>query len=78
VQRLLLPAHGLLLLATDGAREAWDPAGRMFGEHGLRAILAEAGQLPAKAICEQIFERLVSHRGPAPQQDHITLVVVKA
>jgi len=50
----------------------------MFGEHGLRAILAEAGQLPAQAICEQIFERLVSHRGPAPQQDDITLVTVKA
>jgi len=78
VQRLLLPAHSLLLLATDGAREAWDPAGRMFGEHGLRAILAEAAQLPAQAICEQIFERLVSHRGPAPQQDDITRVAVKA
>jgi serine phosphatase RsbU (regulator of sigma subunit) len=78
VQRLSLPAHSLLLLYTDGAREAWDPAGNMFGEYGLRAVLAEAAQQPAQSICEQIFQRLAAHRGLAPQQDDITLVAVKA
>ena len=78
VQRLPLPAHSLLLLCTDGAREAWDAAGRMFAEQGLRAAMTEAAQLPAQQICEQIFERLAAHRGLAPQQDDITLVAVKA
>jgi len=79
VQRLPLPAHSLLLLYTDGAREAWDAAGSMFGEHSLRAAITEAAQLPAQQICEQIFERLAAYRGGlAPQQDDITLVAVKA
>jgi hypothetical protein len=78
VQRLSLPPQGVLLLDTDGAREAWDPAGSMFGEAGLRAALAEAAHLPAQAICQHIFERLTAFRGPAAQQDDVTLVVVKA
>jgi phosphoserine phosphatase RsbU/P len=78
VQRLPVPTHSVLLLYTDGAREAWDAAGGMFGEQGLRAILAQAAQQPAQALCEQVFERLAAHRGPAPQQDDITLVAVKA
>ena len=78
VQRLLLPAHSRLLLYTDGAREAWDPAGRMFGEQGLRAALDETAAQPAQAICEQLSARVAAHRGQAPQQDDITLVVVKA
>jgi sigma-B regulation protein RsbU (phosphoserine phosphatase) len=78
VQRLPLPAQSLLLLYTDGAREAWDASGNMFGETGLRAVMAEAARQPAQSLCEQIFERVAAHRGLAPQQDDITLVAVKA
>jgi serine phosphatase RsbU (regulator of sigma subunit) len=78
VQRLPLPAHSTLLLYTDGAREAWDPAGAMFGEQGLRAVLAEAAAQPAQALCARIFERLAAFRGAAAQQDDMTLVTVKA
>ena len=78
VQRLPLPPNSVLLLYTDGAREAWDPAGNMFGEGGLRAILAEVAQQPAQTICDRVFDRLAAHRGPVPQQDDITLVTVRA
>ena len=78
VQRLPLPPDSVMLLFTDGAREAWDPAGNMFGENGLRAVLAEAAQQPAQTICDRIFERLAAHRGLGPQQDDITLVTVRA
>jgi hypothetical protein len=78
VQRLPVPPNSVLLLYTDGAREAWDPAGNMFGEKGLRAVLAEVAQQPAQTIGDRIFERLAAHRGLAPQQDDITLVTVRA
>jgi serine phosphatase RsbU (regulator of sigma subunit) len=78
VQQLPVPHNSVLLLYTDGAREAWDLTGSMFGEKGLRAVLAEAAQQPAQTICDRIFERLAAHRGPAPQQDDITLVTVRA
>jgi serine phosphatase RsbU (regulator of sigma subunit) len=77
VQRLPVPPNSVLLLFTDGAREAWDPGGNMFGENGLRAVLAEAAQQPAQIICDRIFERLAAHRGLGPQQDDITLVAVR-
>ena len=77
VQRLPVPEHSLMLLYTDGAREAWNPAGEMFGEKGLRALLADTAREPAQAICDQLFQRLAAYRGPAPQQDDITLVAVR-
>jgi serine phosphatase RsbU (regulator of sigma subunit) len=77
VQRLPLLEHSLLLLYTDGAREAWNATGEMFGEKGLRALLAEAAHEPALAICERLFRRLADFRGPGPQQDDITLVAIK-
>jgi sigma-B regulation protein RsbU (phosphoserine phosphatase) len=76
-QRLLLPAHSTLLLYTDGAREAWNPAGEMFGEKGLRAMLAATESEPAQTVCERLFQRLADYRGPLPQQDDITLVSVR-
>ena len=76
VQRLDLPAGATLLLVTDGAREAWDAAGNMFGEAGLRAVLAETAHATAQAICDRIFQLVAAHRGPAPQQDDITVAAV--
>jgi len=77
VQRLPLPPHSLLLLYTDGGREAWNATGEMFGEQGLRALLAEAALDPAQSVCDKLFARLAAHRGPVAQQDDITLVAVR-
>jgi serine phosphatase RsbU (regulator of sigma subunit) len=76
-QSLALPPHSTLLLYTDGAREAWDPLGNMFGDQGLRAVLAETEKLPAEKICDRIVARVAAHRGPVPQQDDITLMVAR-
>jgi phosphoserine phosphatase RsbU/P len=78
VQRLELPRDSTLLLYTDGVREATDPAGNMFGDAGLRAVLAESAHDPAQVVCDRIFQRLAAHRGPVPQQDDMTLVTVKS
>ena len=77
VQRLPLPTQSVLLLYTDGAREAWNAAGEMFGEKGLRALLADAAHEPAQTVCDRLFERLAAHRGLAAQQDDITVVAVR-
>jgi serine phosphatase RsbU (regulator of sigma subunit) len=77
-QLLPLPSHSTLLLYTDGAREAWNPAGEMFGEKGLRALLAETENDPAQTICDRIFQRLVAFRATLPQQDDVTLVTVRS
>ena len=81
-QRVRLAAEGVLLLYTDGAREACDPAGRMFGDDGLRAELAggrsASADAGAQALCDRLLERVGAHRGPQAQQDDITLLAVRA
>jgi sigma-B regulation protein RsbU (phosphoserine phosphatase) len=77
-QRVALAPGSTLLLYTDGAREATSPAGAMFGLDGLRAVVAGQGAGTAQAVCEAVLDGVSAHRGPAAQQDDITLVAVRA
>jgi sigma-B regulation protein RsbU (phosphoserine phosphatase) len=77
-QRVRLEGGGTLLLYTDGAREASDLAGRMFGEEGLWTALAH-GPTDAQTLCDGLLEQVSAHRGhPQAQQDDITLLAVRA
>lgn len=67
----------VLLLGTDGIWEARDPSGKWFGKKVLREILREHAGKPAETIAGIITGTLEKFRGSRPQEDDVTLVVIK-
>lgn len=67
----------VIVIGTDGIWEARDRRGRHFGKDGLRAVIrARAGE-PAEQIRRAITDALEQHRAGRPQEDDVTLVVLK-
>jgi sigma-B regulation protein RsbU (phosphoserine phosphatase) len=67
----------IILLSTDGIRETRNPQGAMFGLDGLKTILRAQARHTAAAIRQAALDALDSFRGRQPQEDDITMVVVK-
>jgi sigma-B regulation protein RsbU (phosphoserine phosphatase) len=67
-----------LLLYTDGAMEALDPAGEQFGEHRLHALMGTDAGVAPEAFLDHIYTAVRAHAGDTPQQDDITLVALQA
>ena len=67
----------VLVLGTDGIHETHDSAGHMFGQQRLQQIIREHAHEAAQNIQDAIIAALERFRGDAPQEDDITLVVVK-
>lgn len=67
-----------MVMFTDGISEAVNPEGEEFGEERvINALRADSG-LPAARLGDRILDALDSFTSGAPQQDDITLVVVRA
>ena len=49
----------------------------MFGQRRLRDIIRRHADAPAKTIRDAVIDTLQEFRGNAPQEDDVTLVVVK-
>ena len=68
----------ILLLSTDGIREARDPDGKMFGTAPIRRIVRTHSDKSAEYILEAIIGELASFRVPKTKlEDDVTVVVVK-
>lgn len=67
----------VVVVGTDGIREAQNNSGEMFGLDRLRESIRQRATEPAEAIQNGIIEDLEIFQGKAPQEDDITLVVVK-
>jgi sigma-B regulation protein RsbU (phosphoserine phosphatase) len=67
----------LILIGSDGAWEVENSNGEQFGKERLRLLLAENSDLQVDDILRNIIKTLGVFRGDAPQNDDITLVVVK-
>jgi sigma-B regulation protein RsbU (phosphoserine phosphatase) len=67
----------VVVLGTDGIREARDDKGEMFGLDRLHEAIRKNARESAEAIQSGIIEDLEIFQGEAPQEDDITLVVVK-
>ena len=67
----------VLLLYTDGITEAQDRAGQFYGEKRLQEVLRSLGSLPAQEIMEALLNDLRRFTGGAPQQDDVTLIVIR-
>ena len=68
----------IMLIGTDGIWETQNSAGKMFGTKKVAEILINSAENSADEISTQIISELNSFRGETPQDDDITLMVIKA
>jgi sigma-B regulation protein RsbU (phosphoserine phosphatase) len=68
----------LLFLGTDGIWETENPQGEMYGMERLRTLLREHCQFSAQAIIDTVMSDLTCFRDSSPQEDDITMVVLKS
>lgn len=76
-RRLKLTPGSLLFLYSDGATDACDVNGNMYGLDRLRTTLCGCHTANAMTICESTWESLIAHRCGEMQQDDVTLLTVK-
>ncbi|HJQ69662.1 MAG TPA: SpoIIE family protein phosphatase [Blastocatellia bacterium] len=67
----------LLVAYTDGVTEALNPDGEEFGEARLRQVIAAGAELSAHELTLNIVEAVREFCRDMPQQDDLTLVVMK-
>ncbi len=67
----------IVMVGTDGIREAQNEKGEMFGWNRIYETMRKNAAQSAKNILNSIIENLSVFQGDAPQEDDITLVVVK-
>jgi phosphoserine phosphatase RsbU/P len=74
---LALEPGDILALISDGIYEYNGPAGEEFGEARVRALLAAHHGKPVAEICALLFAAVQDFAGSAPQEDDMTVVLVK-
>jgi sigma-B regulation protein RsbU (phosphoserine phosphatase) len=67
----------IVLIGTDGIWESENPQGEAFGKKRLREIIRKHMHQTSQEIVDAIAEALANHRGSEPQQDDITMVIIK-
>jgi DNA-binding NarL/FixJ family response regulator len=67
----------VLLLYTDGITEAQNPMGHFYGERRLQDVLRSIGSRPAEEILQAVLDDLRHFIAGAPQQDDVTLIVIR-
>jgi hypothetical protein len=76
--KVTLQPGDALLLFTDGAIEAMNPEGEMFGEDRLRQVFVAHGDQTAQEILDAVFAAVADFINSGKQEDDITAVVIKA
>ncbi len=77
-QSLTLPPGGTLLLYTDGAVEAMDAQGVLFGHDRLYQVARADTEGTAQDLCDHVVQAISSYQGAASPADDVTLVAVRA
>ena len=67
----------IILIGTDGFKEAVDTHGEMFGNERLLNVIRQYADQPARYILDKAFESLNDFRHPLEPDDDETLVVIK-
>ncbi len=71
-------AGDLLVLYSDGVIESANARDEEFGEARLTRILRQSGSRSAAAVRDEILDAVRSFAGGRPQQDDLTLLIVRA
>ncbi|MCW5864051.1 MAG: SpoIIE family protein phosphatase [Anaerolineae bacterium] len=74
-EELLLRAGDRLVLYTDGLSDVVNPAGQMFDQRRLIALVLRHAARPPDDFCRALFADLTAYQGSAPQFDDMALVV---
>lgn len=72
-----LEPETVIAVGTDGIWEAADPRGARFGKKRFEKVVRESAGGGAREIVQNVFDAVARFTGGMPQQDDITLVVVK-
>jgi sigma-B regulation protein RsbU (phosphoserine phosphatase) len=67
----------IVLIGTDGIWETENSQGEGFGKKRLREIIRRHKNKSSEEIVQAVTDALASHRETAPQQDDVTMVVIK-
>jgi phosphoserine phosphatase RsbU/P len=67
----------VLAAITDGIFEYADNSGAMFGEHRVAELIREESGSSAQRILERIVDEVTAFAAGAPQNDDMTLLIVK-
>ena len=67
----------IILIGTDGIKEACNPKGEYFGHDRFTATIRDHSNQPAKVILKEVFGALDRFRHPAERKDDETLVAIK-
>lgn len=76
-KQIQLYAGDVLLLHTDGIIESENSAGEPFGNDRLCAIVQARRSEPPQAIIDAVLRKVSLFRGEAPQEDDVTMIVMK-
>jgi len=77
LRRLPLDPGDTLVLYSDGITETQDPEGNAYEEVGLTQSAHPRAGMDAAAIVDGILRDVARFRGPGPQQDDMTLLVLR-
>jgi anti-sigma regulatory factor (Ser/Thr protein kinase) len=67
----------ILVLISDGVFDYRNPAGESFGESRVQDIVREKHREPVAAIMQALLDAVAAFAGGAPQEDDMTLLLVK-
>ena len=67
----------IILIGTDGIKEAVNESGEMFGTRRLLQVINDMADQPAIKILDRVFESLDRFCSPLKYNDDATLVVIK-
>jgi phosphoserine phosphatase RsbU/P len=70
-------AGAVIVIGTDGITETHNPDGELFGAARVREIVRANGHLLASEIQAAVIRAAQEFRGAGPQEDDLTLVVLK-
>jgi len=74
---LHLQAGDILALISDGVYEYNNVGGEEFGEQGVADVFRTHHRLPMSELTDQLLQAVSLFAGTAPQEDDITLVLVR-
>ena len=77
VEKTIEAVGTIILIGTDGIWEAHNVEGDMFGKKRLYEIIRTNADKSAEEIQNGVLDAISRFRGQAPQEDDITLVVIK-
>lgn len=67
----------VVVIGTDGVTETRNPAGELFGSERVREAIRSNADKSAAGIQSAVIDAVQTFRRQAPQEDDVTLAVVK-